>query len=275
MELKLIKAAWGMTGSWDEKLSRIAKAGYNGIETPLTTVEDDVLFKELLEKYQLDLIVQVFSGSRLKPYPSSAEEHVASLESQVARAAKLGPILINAHSAKDSMPYRDQLDYFAAALEMEKQMNVAIAHETHRGRATFTPWSTARLLEDMPGLRIVADFSHWCCVCESMLQGQEEHLSLAIRHTVHIHGRVGYEQGPQVPDFRAPEYEYTLSQHEQWWDDICACHQAAGSPYLTFTPEFGPAGYMHLQPYTKQPVVDLWDICFAMGERFRHRFASK
>jgi sugar phosphate isomerase/epimerase len=277
MELKIFKAAWGMPGTWNTRLKQIAEAGYNGVETPLPTVEEEARFKELLEQYKLELIAHVYTGSidNEKPYPDSAEEHIISFEKQVVRAATFCPISICSHSSKDSMPYDDQLQFFEQAIRVEKQFKIPIGHETHRGRATYTPWSTARLLKDLPDLHIVADFSHWCNVCESMLQDQQENLVLAFQHAIHIHGRVGFEHGPQVPDFRAPEYEYTLAKHEQWWDEIVAYHWSIGSSYLTFTPEFGPPGYMHTQPYTQQPVVDLWDICYAMAVRFRERFVRQ
>lgn len=265
MKLKTFKAVWGMPGHWDSQLMQIAEAGYTGVECGMPALEDESLFKELLQKYDLELILQVYTSG----------DHKASFEEQVERAAAFKPLLINSHSAKDSMPYDDQLVFFEHAIRLEQQAGIPIAHETHRGRATYTPWSTARLLRDLPDLHIVADFSHWCCVCESMLPDQAENLSLAIRHTIHIHGRVGYEQGPQVPDFRAPEYEYALLKHEQWWDEICAYHFTGARPFVTFTPEFGPPGYMHTQPFTKQPVVDLWDICYAMGQRFRERFNNQ
>jgi sugar phosphate isomerase/epimerase len=277
MELKILKGAWGMPGTWDTRLKQIAEAGYDGIETPLPTVEEETRFRELLEQYNLVLIAHVYTGceDNEKPYPNSAEEHMLSFEKQVERAAAFNPISICAHSAKDSMQYDEQLKFFEQAIRIEKKYQILIGHETHRGRATFTPWSTSSLLKDLPDLHIAADFSHWCNVCESMLEDQQENLAIAFKHAIHIHGRVGFEQGPQVPDFRAPEYEYALARHEQWWDEIAAHHQFMGRSHLTFTPEFGPPPYMHTQPYTGQPVVDLWEICYAMGQRFRERFMRK
>jgi sugar phosphate isomerase/epimerase len=277
MDLKLFKAAWGMPGDWDSRLHQIAEAGYIGVETMMPAVEDEERFKDLLEKYDLELILQVYTGcvENLKPYPDDAKNHITSFEDQVQRAATFKPILINSQSAKDSMPYESQLEFFENAIKIEKQISIPVAHETHRGRSMFTPWTTARLLHDLPELHIAADFSHWCNVCESLLPDQKENLSIAFQRSIHIHGRVGFEQGPQVPDYRAPEYENELNQHEQWWDEICKIHQSKGSSYLTFTPEFGPPGYMHTQPYTNQPVVDLWEICYAMGQRFRERFTQK
>lgn len=263
-----------MTETWETSFQKIKNAGYSGVETPMPPKEDETQFKELLEKYNLELILQVYTGreDNEKPYPDDTKTHILTLEEQVERAKTFNPILINAQSAKDSMPYDEQLKFFEHAIQLEKKMGIPIAHETHRSRAMFTPWATAKLLRDLPDLHITADFSHWCNVCESMLPDQKENISIAIERTIHIHGRVGYEQGPQVPDFRAPEYAYALKQHEQWWDEICSTNRAKGREYITFTPEFGPPGYMHTQPYTEQPVVDLWDICYAMGQRFSKRF---
>lgn len=277
MELKLFKAAWGMQGDWDTRLRQIAEAGYTGVETMMPTVADEEHFKDLLKKYNLELILQVYTGSEenIKPYPNDAKEHIISFEEQVQRAATFKPILINSQSAKDSMPYEGQFEFFKNAIQIEKQIGIPVAHETHRGRSMFTPWTTARLLLDLPELHIAADFSHWCNVCESLLPDQKENLAIAFQRSIHIHGRVGFEQGPQVPDYRAPEYENELKQHELWWDEICTYHQSTERPYLTFTPEFGPPGYMHTQPFTNQPVVDLWEICYAMGQRFRERFIKK
>jgi sugar phosphate isomerase/epimerase len=277
MELKVFKAAWGMAGDWETRLKQIAEAGYAGVETTLPSEEDAARFRELLEQYRLELILQIFTGNvnNAKPYPDSAGPHIETLEEQLERAAAFKPILVNSQSAKDSMPYEEQMVFFENAIRLEKSIGLPVAHETHRGRAMYTPWTTARLLKDLPELRITADYSHWCNVCESMLEDQRDNLAIAAKRAVHIHGRVGYEHGPQVPDFRAPEYAHTLARHEMWWDEIADEHRAAGTPYLTFTPEFGPPGYMHTLPFTNQPVTDLWDICLAMGERFRERYIRK
>lgn len=276
MDLKLIKAIWGMTETWEESFRKIKDAGYSGVETPMPLKEGETHFKELLEKYNLNLILQVYTGceDNEKPYPDDVEAHIVTFEEQVERAKSFNPMLINVQSAKDSMPYDEQLKFFEQSIRIEKELDFPIAHETHRSRAMFTPWTTTKLLKDLPDLHITADFSHWCNVCESMLSDQRENILIAIEHTIHTHGRVGYEQSPQVPDFRAPEYAYALKQHEQWWDEICSTHHANGREYLTFTPEFGPPDYMQTQPYTQQPVVDLWEVCYAMGQRFNKRFTK-
>jgi hypothetical protein len=261
MELKLVKSTWGMTGSLEDNMKMIAEAGYEGVEAPLPWGQEEEM-KELLAKYQLDYIIQVFTG----------DDHIASFEEQVEKAKEFNPLLIVSHSAKDSMPYDQQLEFFDKALAIEKSIGIPVGHETHRQRAMFTPWTTANLLKDLKDLKITADFSHWCCVCESLLHDQEETLSLAFERTIHIHGRVGYAEGPQVTDPRAPEFAHEVELHQQWWDQICKYRANEGAKHLTFTPEFGPPGYMHTLPFTGQPVADLWDVCLWMGKKYKQRF---
>jgi hypothetical protein len=255
MTMKLIKckSLWGMEGTLNQQFELIAKAGYCGVEAPLPAPENQNEFQELLERYQLSYIAQIFAA------------HHEEFEEQAERASGFRPLLLNSHSAKDDMPYEQQLDFFQRAIKVEKRLGIPAGHETHRGRAMFTPWNTTRLLADLKELKITADFSHWVCVCESLLENHAEHIDSAISRTIHIHTRVGYTQGPQVPDPRAPEYQEELKAHTAWWRKIIHARTSDKSDFMTFTPEYGPPGYLHTLPYTRQPVADIWDVCLWMG----------
>lgn len=260
LKLQFVKALWGMQGSLEEQFARIAEAGYSGVESPMPSAEDEERFRYLLKEHGLDYIAMVFTTG------SSVEEHIRSFERQVERAAGFSPVLINAHSARDVMGYGDQLVFYRRAVGVERGIGLPIGHETHRGRAMFAPWTTGRLLEDVPELRLVADFSHWVCVCESLLPDMGAYLDQAISRTIHIHGRVGYAQGPQVPDPSAPEYSRELAVHMGWWERIVAERAKQGAEAVTFTPEFGPPPYLHTLPHTGAPVADLWKVCLWMRD---------
>lgn len=260
-----MKALWGMEGSLESMFERIAIAGYDGIESPLPNVMKDILgfpaeekqFRRLLEQYKLDYIAMVFTG----------DNHADSFSDQIERAVTFSPIKINSHSGKDGMSFNEQLAFFEKAQAVEQKLDIPIGHETHRGRAMFTPWTTAALLREFPELKLTSDFSHWVCVCESLLEDQTENMELAFQRTIHIHSRVGFAQGPQVPHPAAPEYAVELSAHENWWKRIIQIHEKAGMQ-LTVTPEFGPPAYMPRLPFTNQPVADLWQVCLWMKHRF-------
>ncbi|MEM7014089.1 MAG: sugar phosphate isomerase/epimerase, partial [Verrucomicrobiota bacterium] len=92
------------------------------------------------------------------------------------------------------------------------------------------------------------------------------------RNAFHLHGRVGYDQGPQVPDPRAPEYADDVEAHFDWWRVVWKMQAERGFETITMTPEFGTDGYLHLEPWTQEPVADLWEINCWIAERLREEF---
>lgn len=266
MKLAVFKALWGMTGSLEEQIKRIADAGYAGVETGAPGKDDAEKFKKLLKDHKLQFIAMGFTGG---------DDHVASLKQQVEYAKTFEPLQMTVHSARDGWTFEQQKAYFAQALDVERKSGIAINHETHRGRAMYTPWGTAALLKEFPELHIAADFSHFCCVCESLLQDQADNVALCISRARHVHGRVGHEEGPQINDPRAPEWAHHVAAHEAWWDAIIAARKKAKATQFTFTPEFGPPNYMPTLPHTRQAVADLWEVCLYMGDRFKNRYAEK
>jgi hypothetical protein len=131
------------------------------------------------------------------------------------------------------------------------------------------------MLDQFANLRLCCDLSHWVCVCERLIDSELAIIQQCAQHCIHLHARVGYEEGPQVPDPRAPEYARYVEAHERWWDLIWDAQQAQGHPYSTLTPEFGPPGYLHTLPYTQMPVADLWEICEWQAQRQAQRFQQR
>jgi hypothetical protein len=110
-------------------------------------------------------------------------------------------------------------------------------------------------------------------VAERLLDDCGPIIELAASRCIHIHARVGYEEGPQVPDPSAPEYQRHVEAHERWWDLVWKSQQARGFAHSTLTPEFGPPGYLHTLPHTNVPVADLDRVCKYMADRLAARFA--
>ena len=250
MRLLTYQSLWGMEGKMTEKLEAAKAAGHDGVETVLPSADEATLFKETLERLDLRFIAQIHTIG----------DHLASFGELVERAADFRPVLINAQSARDSMSESEQDAFYEGALRIEKQFGIPVGHETHRSRPLFTPWTTARLLRQFPELKITADFSHWVNVCESHLQDQEENLSFAIERTVHIHGRIGYPQGPQVPHPAADAFQGELELFTGWWRRMLLLRKERGEAFATFTAEFGPPGYMPIHHETGASVADLQEV---------------
>ncbi len=247
-----------------ERFERIAAAGYDGVEARMPAPEDEAEFKRLLKQYGMVYVAQIGrDGGTIDSFTRNVE-----------RAAGFEPMLINSHSFRHDANYEEQLDYFHKAIEVEKRIGIKVGHETHRGRAMYTPWSTERLLKDIPELHITADFSHWCVVCESLLEDQAHRLQLSCERAIHIHGRVGYAEGPQVACPAAPEFQAAVEAHFQWWEQIYNHKRQRGDSAFTVSIELGQTPYQQTLPYTLQPVSDTWSDSLWLANQFRARLAS-
>jgi hypothetical protein len=269
MNLILFRHLWGAAGEWEDIFPKFKQAGYRGIEGPVPPPEDRKRFRALLKKHSLEFIPQIFSQGK------SVADHLDSLREQIATAKPFSARFINAHSGQDAFSEDQSTRFFEGALQLEAKCGVAIAHETHRGRILFNPWITSRLLTRFPDLKLCCDFSHWVCVCERLIEDQVGIIRQCADHCLHVHARVGYEQGPQVPDPRAPEYQRHLEAHEAWWRLVWAAQANRGFRISTLTPEFGPPDYQHTLPFTRAPVSYLEEICDWQARRQMESFARR
>jgi sugar phosphate isomerase/epimerase len=267
MEIRFICALWGMPGETLRANLQMAKdAGFDGVEMGIPAEpERRSELRALLDRLRLFLIAQQWTAG------ASPSEHALSFEEQYRRAVPLGPLLINSHTGRDFFSLEENLVAFRAAERLEAEQGIPVVHETHRGRPTFSVPSTMALLDALPRLALTADFSHWCCVHESLLEDQKGAVSRAVARTRHVHARVGHAEAPQVPDPRAAEWKAAVDAHLAWWLSIVNERKAAGASFLTVCPEFGPPPYLVTFPGTGRPIVDLWEVNRYMKDFLKER----
>lgn len=267
MELLVIRSKWDLDAlPLEQFLEKVYGWGFDGSEIHLPSLHASP--QECIERHEaleLKFVAMITTEGR------TADEHCASLEERFAAAIQYKPILINCHTGRDIFSLDDNLKIFRKSLVLSEESSVPICHETHRGRATFSTLSTRALLEALPSLQLNADFSHWCCVHESLLQDQQETLALAVAHAGYIHARVGHMEGPQVNDPRAPEWQSELNAHFGWWEEIVRTRTRSGAPFTAVCPEFGPHPYMPAAPFTRLPVADIQEVVVFMMELLRQR----
>jgi len=274
MELHLFKTLWGHTGSLDEAISSAQQHNLNGLEGPApSTSANRRDFRNHLSDAGLDYIAEICTaGSYVPDRRASPGEHLDDFRRKAEAALECTPLFLTVIAGCDAWPYAISAEFFASALATTEALHITASFETHRSRSMFNPWITRDLLHELPALRLTCDFSHWCCVCERLIDTEPDVLALCAERVHHIHARVGYDQGPQVPHPAAPEYRAALEAHESWWDQLWAEQAARSFAVSTMTPEFGPDGYLHCIPFTNEPVANLIEINAWMAARQRARF---
>ena len=275
MKLTLARHVWGVdhTHGLEHYLPRWREVGYEAVEGCIEFSPNPEAMKRFLKTSGFRYIPQIFSNEFTPG--GTVKEHVASMKRQVQDYLPWNPWFFNAHSASDGWTHAQAMDFYGEMLELEKSLGVTICHETHRGRYFSNPWLTRPILEAYPTLKLTCDFSHWVCVAERLLPDCGDIIRLAADHCHHLHSRVGHEQGPQVSDPRAPEWERHLTTHEGWWDIIWESQKKRGMKEATLVPEFGPAPYIAELPYTRTPIIDLADVCDWVARREAGRFSKR
>mgnify|MGYP003640595938 CR=1 FL=1 len=280
MKLSLFKTLWGHESSLSDAIQCCHDAGFQGIESPAPRDGSErKAFFEALEAADLKWIAEVstctLDGTYVPQPGRSVTDHLDSLREGVERSLTGTPLFINTMAGYDAWSIADAIAFYQGVVKLEEELGIPISAETHRGRSTYSPWITRDILLETPDLRLTCDFSHWCVVSERLILDEEpEILQLAAKHAYHIQPRIGYGQGPQVPDPRAPEYQEALQAHERWWTVLWEAMAARGRREMTMTPEFGPDGYLQCAPFTRVPVADLWDINTWVGHRQLERFQN-
>ena len=274
MKLILARHLWGvdLSDGYAKHCRHCHEMGYTAIEGALRFVPDAALLKRTLRDEGFAWIAQIFSN--MQRGGGSVGEHLEGLRGQVEECMDAEPMFFNGQMGSDHWTIDEAEDFFGAVTEMEREIGVPIYHETHRSRYFANPWNTARLLERMPALKLTGDFSHWVCVAERLLADAHEEVANAAARCHHLHVRVGYEEGPQVPDPRDPAWAPHLKAHESWWEMAWAAALTRGDSAVTLTPEFGPPPYLHTLPFSGAPVSDLEAICDWMAERQATHFES-
>jgi sugar phosphate isomerase/epimerase len=275
MELKLFKTLWGYPGGLNDAIEAAITDGFNGLEGPAPqTLEACREWQRAIQLAGLDYIAEITTaGSYVPDRKASLYDHLESFERKLDYSLLLDPLFITCLGGCDAWPESKNIEFFERAMRMAEAAGIAVSFETHRGRALFNPWISERIMQALPELELTCDFSHWCVVCERLVDTEIDIIETIAPRARHIHARVGYDQGPQVPDPSAPEYEPALRAHQHWWELIWKAQHQAGKQLTTMTPEFGPDGYLHEMPFTREPVADLEDLNRWMANEEREHFA--
>lgn len=258
-------------GRVEELFASIAAEGYAGVEIQVSQILliGKSRFVEAMKASNLRFMGKVYSSggpgaspfeagfSETHPKPGpSVDEHLAVWEASVRECCEPAElrerlVSISSQSGRDFF-YRNngvEADRFLSrALAVEKEIGVRIVHETHRHRLLFAPFLAAAAVERFPEIHLLGDLSHYAVVCEANCGDSELEAAVEcfLENVRHVHLRVGFAEGPQVRDPRAPDAASQLAGHARWWAKVWTRAFNRGDSVVTATPEF------LLPPYARE-----------------------
>lgn len=275
-------------------LDKIQALGYTGVEIPIAHVMKygSERFAAELTKRGMQFIAQVFSSGP-PPIPDNIPgaisacgivhpadnlltdthnvgRHCAIWAAQVREAMHIKHVLrsITSHTGRDYFTDAEAHEMLSFCEKLEAETGAPVYHETHRARMFYSPWVMGNYLGRHPAIRLVADLSHFTCVAEADTTDPE--LNRVVREVIvprvhHVHARVGFEEGPQVPDPRGPSWVKYHEGFKLWWSAIYSAAAARGEASFSTTPEFGPRAYAWSHPYTDETLANVWEVNHFVG----------
>ncbi len=211
MTFKVFQSLWGMEGlpygsepEWAlrEKLDRIAGAGFDGVEiawSPTFPIGREAL--DLLPEYDLEWSVVCF--------PKAQDDFKEIVE----RFADSDLRFMNVQG--DVRPYTllETIPYVLGWMDTARDAGLTTYFETHRDRMTTDLRRTLQLIDAIPGMKLVADLSHYLVGEEfswPIDEANEAMMQRILARSYGFHGRVASREQVQVP--------IGFSQHQQWVD---------------------------------------------------------
>lgn len=242
-ELNVQMSWWGMMGleerlqarSAEERVARIAEAGFDGINGALPPPEQEDEWRRLLERYGLSFSVNA--------YPTNAGE----LERVLAQAQAYGGIQhVNVQVMTPFLVGDAATGLLRELDECSGRYGIPTFIETHRGTITQDLLRTVDYVERMDSLRLTIDLSHYVVAGEmhTISDEAERLFGTLLGRTGAIHARVS--NGEQVQVGVGEDGEHPMLRHfERWWGEGMKRWRKAAGPgdALPFVVELGPPPY--------------------------------
>lgn len=267
MNIKFFCPHWGSEKlDYKSFFEKVKNAGYDGVEMSFPndqSQKSEII--QLLQTFELDIIAQHWETST-----ANFSLHKKEFRERLINLASIRPLFINTQTGKDFFKYEQNAELIEIAIDISQKFGIKVIHETHRGKFGFASHIMSEYLRRIPELRLTLDISHWVNVAESWLEDQKDMVNLALSRTDHIHARIGFPEGPQIPDPRAPEWKLALDKHVTWWQQVVNFRRKNNQEGITITPEFGPYPYMTILPTSKEPIANQWEVNLYMMEYLKH-----
>lgn len=263
MKFQVYQSLWGMVGlpyggeewSLEEKVEKIAEAGFDGVEFLMEDPEHLKAMLPLVEKHGLKRSNIVF--------PWTADEFDADIKA----AQDGGATHINLQPMPMPRRVADGVSYIVRCMDKAAAAGLPVYFETHRDRTTTDMYFTLDLIEAVPDMVLCGDLSHYLVGREfagpPISEQNEAYMRQLLERCGAFHGRVASREQVQVPlpDGKG-NFAYNqvwLDLYSSWWEyGFRKFKERAGADdVMTFVVELGPPTYA-MQGADGKELSDRW-----------------
>lgn len=275
MKLKVYQSYWGSTAlpygsdaewSMEEKLAKIAEAGFDGVEYLMEDADHRKAMTPLCDKYGLDRSNIVF--------PWKPEEFTAD----IAAAKDGGASHINLQPMPITRTVAEAVSYIVRCHDMAAEAGYELFFETHRDRTTTDMYFTLDLIDAVPDMRLCGDLSHFLVGREfagpPISEQNQKYMEQILERCGAFHGRVASREQVQV-SISFPHNEVWFDLFAGWWEHGMrhARANAGADDVFHFVVELGPPMYA-IQGANGEELSDRWEETIMIKDRVQQIWAT-
>lgn len=220
-----------------EHFRRIADAGFAGVclDPNVAEIEESRRLRPLFEKHGLACMLNVF--------PATPDE----LQPLLRLADEMQAVLVNIIGGVMPLRATDAVPLARRWIDEAADFDFPVLFETHRDSLLNDLYYTLELLEQVPGMRLCADLSHFVVDRELRLPLTERdrgYFDTILDRADCLQGRIATREQVQVP-VAFPQHAAWVRQFRAWWLDGMRRWRArsAVDASLVFLCELGPPPY--------------------------------
>jgi hypothetical protein len=240
MNLKALDAlpdssAGPRTGAFQERISRIRQAGFEGVQFDTPGTRDEL-------NQCANLGLGIAAGARI----NTPEESSSVAERLAGDGYECATLHVGWGLEDDDEATR----LIASVIEASDRWRIPLYIETHRATIFQDMWRTVQFVKRFPEVLVNGDFSHWYTGQEMVYGGFEKKFAFiqpVLERVRFLHGRIGNPGCIQVRiDDRANEQPTYIRHFEQLWTASFRefLRSAPNDASICFTPELlGPHIY--------------------------------
>lgn len=248
-----------------ENIALIVEAGFDGISAHYTNRQDVARLNRAIEGTGLKIEGVCFPRTvedLMLPLELAAEYPVSHLNLQPD---------IRLRRVEDCLPFLDGWMRLAA------DAGIPVFIETHRDRMTTDLFFTLDLLDQRPGLPLLADLSHFLVGREFAFPVDKENhalISRILQNAHAFHGRVASREQVQI-ELSFPHHRPWVDLFLAWWAEGFQSwrSRSAGNAELVFTCELGPKPYA-ITGRDGNDTTDRWSEALQLKDVIRELWAA-